>query len=517
MNLKYFSHLKNDFPSGLVVFLVALPLCLGIALASGAPLFSGLISGIIGGLIIGALSGSHVSVSGPAAGLTVIVLDALDILGSFEAFLVAVLLAGVIQFLLGVAQAGIISHYFPSSVIKGMLAAIGLILIMKQIPHAVGWDADYEGDLSFFQPDGENTFSELFRSFEFMEPGAVIISIVCLGILLLWELPFMKRQNIFKIIPGALIAVIAGILINQFYQSAYPEWFLVESHMVSIPVPSNASDFIGQFTLPDFGILTNINVYISAFTIAIVASLETLLCIEATDKLDPYKRITSTNRELRAQGIGNVVAGLIGGLPMTSVIVRSSANIDAGSRTKMSAIVHGMLLLLSIIFIPNLLNLIPLSALAAILLVVGYKLAKVPLFKQMYRLGPTQFIPFIVTIVAILFTDLLQGILIGMGVAIFYILRNVYRSPYHFESEDHDDKRQRIKIKLAEEVTFINKGSMLLTLRQLPENSIVTIDGSKSKNIDYDVIEIIENFKETARHKNIDLILKSIDSNGSEI
>jgi MFS superfamily sulfate permease-like transporter len=308
MNNNLFAHLKSDFPAGLVVFLVALPLCLGIALASGAPLFSGLISGIVGGLIIGTLSGSHVSVSGPAAGLTVIVLDALEVLGSFEAFLVAVVLAGVIQFLLGIAKAGIISHYFPSSVIKGMLAAIGLILIMKQIPHAIGWDADYEGDLSFFQPDGENTFSEIIRAFEFMQPGAFIISTVCLGILLIWELPAIKRRTLFKLIPGGLVAVIAGILLNQFFQQARPEWYLLDDHMVSIPVASTTSEFIDQFTLPDFGILNNINIYISAFTIAIVASLETLLCIEATDKLDPYKRITSTNRELRAQGIGNIVA-----------------------------------------------------------------------------------------------------------------------------------------------------------------------------------------------------------------
>ena len=510
MKFDQLSHLKNDLPAGLVVFLVALPLCLGIALASGAPLFSGLISGIIGGLVIGALSGSHVSVSGPAAGLTVIVLDAIDMLGSFEAFLTAVLLAGIIQFILGIVKAGIISHYFPSSVIKGMLAAIGLILIMKQIPHAVGWDADYEGDLSFFQPDGENTFSEIIRAFEFMQPGAAIICLICLIILLVWEMPAIKQKTIFKLIPGGLVAVVAGILLNQLFVNIRPEWNLSGDHLVMIPEAEDTAAFIRQFTLPDPGILTNINVYISAFTIAIVASLETLLCIEATDKLDPYKRITSTNRELRAQGIGNILAGLIGGLPMTSVIVRSSANIDAGARTKMSAIIHGLLLLLSIILIPHLLNLIPLSALAAILLVVGYKLAKVPLFKKMYRLGMNQFIPFIVTVLAILFTDLLQGILIGMGVAIFYILRNVYRSPYHFEHTDHDKERQRINIKLAEEVTFINKGSVLLTLSQLPENSIVTIDGSRSRNIDYDVLEVIENFRETARHKNIELRLKSI-------
>ncbi len=512
MKTRLLSNLKNDFPSGLVVFLVALPLCLGIALASGAPLFSGLISGIIGGIVIGFFSGSNVSVSGPAAGLTVIVLDAIYGLGSFQAFLAAVVLAGIIQFALGIAQAGIISHYFPSSVIKGMLAAIGLILIMKQIPHAVGWDADYEGDLSFFQADGENTFTEILRATEFIEPGALIICVICLAILLIWEIPAIRQKMLFKLIPGGLVAVAAGILLNQYFSTSNSEWALSGNHLVTIPVAASATEFFGQFTFPDFGILTNINVYIAGFTIAIVASLETLLCIEATDKLDPLKRITSTNRELRAQGIGNIVAGLIGGLPMTSVIVRSSANIDAGAKSKMSAIIHGFLLLLSIILIPTVLNLIPLAALAAILLVVGYKLTKVSLFRKMYQLGWMQFVPFLVTIVAILFTDLLQGILIGMGVAIFYILRNVYRSPYQFEKDD-EGARQRIVIKLAEEVTFINKGSMLLTLRKLPENSIVTIDGSQTRNIDYDVLEVIENFKETAQHKNIELNLKSVKNN----
>ena len=509
MNSNLFSNLRNDLPSGLVVFLVALPLCLGIALASGAPLFSGLITGIIGGIVVGFLSGSHVSVSGPAAGLTVIVLGAIESLGSYPAFLAAVVLAGVLQFLMGIARAGIVSHYFPSSVIKGMLAAIGLILIMKQIPHAVGWDADYEGDLSFFQPDGENTFSEIVKAFDYLQPGAAIICAVCLGIMLLWELPAFKKASFMKLLPGGLVAVFAGVLINQLFGTIHPEWMLGTEHLVTIPIADTTEEFIGQFTLPDFGIFAKGQVYVVAFTIAIVASLETLLCIEATDKLDPYKRITSTNRELRAQGVGNIVAGLIGGLPMTSVIVRSSANIDSGARTKLSAIFHGLLLLLSIIFIPQILNMIPLAALAAILLVIGYKLTKIPLIKSMYKLGWNQFIPFIATILAILFTDLLQGIIIGMGVAVFFILRNVYRSPYHFD-EEHDGEHQRILIRLAEEVTFINKGSMLLTLKELPDNSKVTIDGSNSKNIDYDVIEVIENFCESAKNRNIQVELINI-------
>ncbi len=500
-----FKHFGSDIPSGLVVFLVAIPLCLGIALASGAPLVSGLITGIIGGIVVGALSGSHVSVSGPAAGLTVIVLNAITDLGSFEAFLVAVILAGLIQLALGIAKAGIISHYFPSSVIKGMLAAIGLILILKQIPHALGFDQDYEGDINFSQADGENTFTEIAKSFDYMQPAAIIICLICLGIMLLWEIPAVKRIKLFRIVPGGLIAVLAGIGMSLFFKNNNPAWALSPDHMVSIP-----KDFFGELYTPDFAILSNINLYISAVTIAIVASLETLLSIEATDKLDRFKRITSTNRELRAQGIGNILSGALGGLPMTSVIIRSSANIESGSRTKMSAIIHGFLLLGTVVLIPNILNMIPLAALAAILLLIGYKLAKIPLWIQMYKLGWDQFLPFSITIIGILFTDLLQGIVIGMLVSIFFILRNSYKTPYHFSENDSQAGKQ-IHIKLAEEVSFLNKGSVLLTLRNLPENSSVLIDGSNSKNIDYDVIEVIKNFKKTAETKNINLELKEIE------
>ncbi|WP_155211128.1 SulP family inorganic anion transporter [Fulvivirga aurantia] len=504
------SYFKTDFPSGLVVFLVALPLCLGIALASGAPLFSGLITGIVGGIVVGAISKSGVSVSGPAAGLTVIVLSAIATLGSWPAFLTAVVLAGVIQLILGFLKAGIVSHYFPTAVIKGMLAGIGLILILKQIPHALGWDADYEGDMFFSQADGENTFTELINAVNFMEFGAIIICAIGLLVMIIWERPALKKYSFFKLFPGGLMAVILGILINLGFQQYYPELYLSPSHLVSIPVASNATEFFGQFSLPDFSILTNIDVYIAAFTIAIVASIETLLCIEATDKLDPQKRITPTNRELKAQGIGNIVAGMIGGLPMTSVIVRSSANIDAGAQSRLSTVIHGALLLLSIILIPFLLNMVPLASLAAILLVVGYKLTKISLYKEMFSLGVRQYLPFIITIVMILFTDLLTGIAFGMAVSIFFVLRNNYKIPYHFESEN-GQAGKKINIKLAEEVTFINKGSILLTLRNIPENSDVVIDGSRTKNIDYDVKEILKNFQETAKHKNIKYELKAID------
>jgi MFS superfamily sulfate permease-like transporter len=509
-NPKIFSSLKSDFPSGLVVFLVALPLCLGIALASGAPLFSGIIAGMVGGLVVATLSGSALSVSGPAAGLTVIVFSAIEKLGSFEVFLLAVMIAGLIQIVLGYLKAGIIGYYFPSSVIKGMLAAIGLILILKQIPHAFGYDVDAMGDEDFFQFDGENTFSELFSAFNHLSPGATVICAISLVILLLWDSPFIKKYTFSRIVPGALIVVITGILLNLLFQRSFPELALSGNHLVVIPVAESLPGFINQFTLPDFTAWKNPQVYVVAGTIAMIASLETLLSIEAADKLDPYKRNTPTNRELKAQGVGNFVSALIGGLPLTAVIVRSSANVHAGARTKLSAIIHGFLLLASVVLIPRVLNLIPLSCLAAILLLIGYKLAKVSLFKNMYKLGWSQFVPFVVTVFMILLTDLLKGIAVGMAVSIFYILRNNYRTPYFFHKENYREG-EKITITLSEDVTFLNKGSMLLTLEHLPENAYVVIDGSNSQHIDYDVLEMIQEFRETARQRNIKLELIGID------
>jgi len=504
-----FDHIKSDLPAGLVVFLVALPLCLGIALASGAPLFSGIISGIIGGTVVAFASGSPLSVSGPAAGLTVIVLNAIQQLGSYEVFLLAVVLAGLIQIALGYLKAGIIGHYFPSSVIKGMLAAIGLILILKQIPHALGYDKDAEGDFNFIQMDGENSFSEIVNSINFLHPGAVIIASISLFLLIMWDKPFLKKYAFFKFVPGALVVVVLGLVLNQVFISMNSPFALSGDKLVMLPVASSASEFVNQFTLPDFSAFSNYQVYVVAITIAIVASLESLLSVEATDKLDPYKRNTPTNRELKAQGLGNSISGLIGGLPLTAVIVRSSANINSGGKTKMSAIIHGIFLLLSVIALASVLNKIPLACLAAVLLVVGYKLAKVSLFKSMFRLGWDQFLPFVITIIAILFSDLLKGIGVGMAVSIFFILRNNYKSAYYFQKEKHADG-ESIVIQLAEDVTFINKGSIALTLGHLPENSSVIIDGSKSNSIDIDVLELIHNFKETAELKNIQLELKNI-------
>lgn len=498
-----FQNLKNDIPASVIVFLVAVPLCLGIALASGAPLFSGIIAGIIGGIVVGALSGSQLGVSGPAAGLAIIVLYAIKELGGFEVFLLSVVIGGVLQLLLGFAKAGIIGYYFPSSVIKGMLSGIGIIIILKQIPHAFGYDKDYEGSLSFTQPDGHNTFSELFYMLEAVSPGAIIITVASLLILVLWEQPFMKKIKAFKLIQGPLVVVSLGIVLNIVFQSM-PDFALNAEQVVAIPVAESLTGFFDQFTFPDYSHLGNPAVWLTGATIAVVASLETLLCLEATDKLDPYKRVSPANRELMAQGAGNILSGLIGGLPITQVIVRSSTNIQSGGRTKMAAILHGIILLGCAMAIPALLNLIPLASLAAILFLVGYKLAKPVLFKQMYALGHTHFIPFMVTILGIVLTNLLVGIGIGLAVAIFYVLYNNYKKPFLFESDKHLSDGT-IRLELAEDVTFINKASIQRTLTQIPNGAKVIIDASKSINIDHDVLEIIEEFETNAQYRDIEV------------
>ncbi|PRY07406.1 MFS superfamily sulfate permease-like transporter [Pontibacter ummariensis] len=498
----YVANLGKDIPAGLVVFLVALPLCLGIALASGAPLFSGLITGIVGGLVVAWLSGSQLSVSGPAAGLTVIVLNGIETLGAFEGFLLAVVLAGALQLVLGFVKAGVIGLYFPSSVIRGMLAAIGLILILKQIPHFLGADEDFFGEMEFFQPDGRNTFSEIGYAFSSIQPGSLIIGIVSLVILVLWDNDRLKRYTFFKLVPGALVVVLLAVVLNLLFSSAFTSLAIAESHLVSIPIIGSSEELAGVLQLPDFSFLTNPDLYIVAFTIAIVASLETLLSVEAVDKLDPHKRRTDTNRELKAQGVGNMVAGMLGGLPMTAVIVRSSANVASGGQTRVSAFVHGVFLALSVFFLAEFLNMVPLSALAAVLLMVGFKLTKPSLYKGQLKLGHEQFVPFIVTILAILFTDLLIGICIGLAVGVFYILKANYKSPYFFHREESAN-RDTIHIKLSEHVSFLNKASIILTLDQLPHNSHVIIDGANSAYIDYDVLEAIMEFKKTAHERNI--------------
>lgn len=499
-----FKEIKSDLPASIVVFFVALPLCLGIALASGAPLFSGIIAGIIGGIVVGVASGSPLGVSGPAAGLAVIVLGAITSLGSWPVFLLAVMIAGIIQLSLGFLKAGFIAYFFPSSVIKGMLTGIGLLIILKQIPHALGYDKDAEGDFSFFQQDGENTFSALKIAFDLLTPGALLISGISMAILILWDTVLTKKHKIFQLIQGPLVVVILGILMNYMFQQGMLNFTLDSDQVVNIPVPETLGTFLSQFTFPDFSALTNIKVYEIAIVLAIVASLETLLCVEATDKLDPYKRITPTNRELKAQGLGNIISGLIGGLPITQVIVRSSANINFGGKTKMSAILHGVFLLISAITIAGLLNMIPLASLAAILLMVGYKLAKPSLFKQMYKQGWEQFIPFVATVVGILATDLLKGITIGILFGIFYTLRHSFRNAYHMRDKITTEEGHEVHhLVMAEEVSFFNKASVLNALDSIPPNSKVVIDFSNSKSVAHDVLELIANYEINAKTKDI--------------
>jgi MFS superfamily sulfate permease-like transporter len=502
-------NLRYDIPAGVVVFLVALPLCLGIALASGAPLVSGVITGIVGGVVVSLLSGSQLAVSGPAAGLTIIVLNGIDTLGSFELFVLAVFISGIIQFIFGVLRAGIIAYYFPSAVIKGMLAAIGLILILKQIPHFLGVDRDTFGDVEFFQADGLNTFTEILYSIGHISYGSFIVGVLSLAILLLWERPFIKKNPVLSFIPGALLAVFLGVLVNLSFYSVFPALAITPEHMVSIPIFKNYTEMTSSLAFPDFSGLNNSQVYVVAMTLAIVASLETLLCLEATDKLDPQKRISPVNKELLAQGVGNALSGLIGGLPMTAVIVRSSANIDSGAKTRISAFIHGLLLLAAVLVLPHIMNLIPLSCLASILLVVGFKLTKPSYFVREYKLGFDQFVPFVVTILAILFTDLLIGIGIGMFVGIYFILKVNYKNPYCYHVDDSDDF-STIKISLSENVTFLNKASVAQTLNTLPENSKVEINGENSVYISHDVLEIIHDFKISASEKKIELNLKGI-------
>ena len=503
--LGFFKEWKNDLPAGIVVFLVAIPLCLGIALASGAPLFSGIIAGVVGGIVVGMLSDSALGVSGPAAGLVAIVVVAIQTLG-FPAFLMAVVLSGVIQILLGYLRCGIIGYYFPTSVIKGMLAAIGLIIVLKQIPHALGRDADFEGDLAFHQADGHNTFSEIPLSLESYSVGSIAICAVCLAILILWERPWFKRYPAFRIVQGPLAAVIVGIGLGQLFRG-FETLALRPDQLVALPMASDWTSLLGQFSFPDFYSVSQSSVWMTALTLAIVASLESLLSAEATDKLDPYKRSTNLNRELRAQGVGNVCSGLVGGLPVTQVIVRSSTNIQSGARSQLSAVFHGVLLLFSVALIPWLLNLIPLASLAAVLFVVGFKLAHPVKFRETYRLGWDQFLPFIATIVAVLLTDLLIGISIGLVFSVFFILRQNYLHSYWLH-EEHIEDRKHIALELAENVSFLCKGSIMRMLQKIPPGAHVLIDGSHSLHVDKDVRDLLTDFVEGAKHQGIDVDLR---------
>lgn len=504
--INLFANLKSDFASGLVVFLVALPLCLGIAMASGAPLFSGIIAGVVGGIVVGYLSQSHLSVSGPAAGLTAIMLTGLTDVGSFNAVLTAVIIAGALQLILGFIKAGSISNYFPTNVIEGMLAGIGIIIILKQLPHAVGYDADFEGDQSFLQTDGDNSFSSLLGALDFFHPGAVVITLVSLAILISWErVPFLQR---FKLVPGALVAVVLGVVLNQLFLESGSRLAITAKHLVSLPVPQSLDDFSNILMTPDWGAFSNSKVWILGATIAVVASIETLLCIEAADRMDKHKRYTDTNVELRAQGVGNLVSGLLGGLPMTSVVVRTSANNNAGAKSKMSTIIHGVLLLISVLSIPALLNRIPLATLAAVLLMVGYKLAKPSTVKHFWEKGKYQFVPFVATVVGVVFTDLLKGVALGIAISIIFVLRGNLKRAYSFSKEAYADG-DVIHIQLAQEVSFLNKAAIKTTLAEIPEDSKVVIDATDTVYIAHDILDLIREFKYVrAKDENIKVKLR---------
>lgn len=505
----YFRHVNEDLPAGTVVFLVALPLCLGIALASGTPLFSGLIAGLVGGLVVSWLSGSQLSVSGPAAGLTVIVFNALQSIGSFQGLLVACVLAGFMQLAFGFLKAGIIGAFFPSAVIKGMLAAIGLILIIKQIPHATGYDTSFEGDESYMKETAESSFYELFDALHALTPGAVVISVVGLLILIVWELPWFKKQALLKLIPGPLVAVVWGVGFNTLVSKFAPSWQVNSNHLVKLPVSESPDDLLNYLIFPDFNYLSNPQVYVVAITIAIIASLETLLSLEATDKLDPLKRLTPTNRELKAQGIGNIISGFLGGLPMTAVIVRSSANINAGGKTSLACFIHGVFLLVSVLFFARYLNTIPLACLAAILLHTGYKLAKPSMFKDYYQKGMSQLLPFVITIGAILATDLLKGMAIGMAVGLFFVIRANYHAAITMTKTG-----SHYQITLNKDVSFLNKALMRKFILLVEENSTVTIDAQKAQFIDHDILETIQDFLASAADSKIDV--ETVDLFGKE-
>lgn len=502
------SLVKNDIKAGISVFLVALPLCLGIALAMGAPLFSGIMAGVVAGLLVSLLSGSEVSVSGPAAGLTVIVADAILTLGSFEGFLLAGLLAGILQIGLGLLKAGRLSSYFPESVIRGMLVAIGIVIILKQIPHALGDDRDFEGEFQFQQSDNENTFSEIAKSIVYFNEGALVISVSGILLLLAWERLAKKGIGLFKTFPASLGAVLLGVGLNELFAVVKPEWYLGNStnHMVSIPQFDSASDFFGSLNFPDFGFLSNSQVYISAVTLAIVGSLESLLSLEAADSIDPEKRISSTDRELLAQGVGNVASSLVGGLPITAVIVRTSANVYAGGRSRASSFVHGLLLLGCVLLIPGLLNRIPLAVLAAILIMVGYKLAKLDIFKQQYKQGLDQFIPFIVTIGFVIFTDLLIGIAVGTAVGLAFVMYSNFQSVIAVVRDDN-----RVLVKFNKDVSFLNKPRMKQVLMDLRPGDSVLFDGTRATFIDHDIFLIMKEFREAAPEKGIDVTFRSVN------
>jgi MFS superfamily sulfate permease-like transporter len=499
---------RNDLPASVSVFLLALPLCLGIALASGAPLQAGIVSGVIGGIVVGLLSNSSLMVSGPAAGLSVIAINGIASLGSFEAFLGAVLIAGLLQIGFSLLRGGIVGYYFPSAVIKGMLAGIGIMLVLKQLPHAMGLDADFEGDESFTQRDAQTTFSALGEMFDQIQPGAVVIASASLFVMVLWHQSALKKQQALKLLPAPLVAVLIGVALNALFARSIPAWALGTTHLVQLPVARDDGHLFGFFALPDMRSLLTVEAWRMGAIIAAVASLESLLSLEATDKMDEYKRKSDANRELMAQGVGNVLAGLVGGLPVTGVVVRSAANIDSGARTRWSAILHGVLLITSVLAIPTLLNTIPLAAIASILLYTGFRLAAPALFRTSWELGRSQFVPFVVTVVAIVLTNVLVGIVIGLLVAGFFILAEHLRQPALRQVSPAGAVLRRFQ--LPDQATFLLKANVDRTLSAIPDGARIEIDGSNTTRFDYDVLEALHEFAETARLRNIDYRLVNI-------
>ena len=491
-NVLSLATIPQDLTAGLVVFFVALPLSLGIALASNAPLFSGVLAGIVGGIVVGILSRSHTSVSGPAAGLTAIVAAQIGRLGTFDAFLLAVVIGGLIQIVMGLVRAGSLSAFFPSSVIKGLLAAIGLILILKQIPHLLGHDTDPEGEMSFSQPDHENTLSEFGSMLGDIHPGAATIGLASVALLVFWKkLPLLRSLRV----PPQLLVVLFGVGMSELFRQMGGRWKIGVSHLVQVPVSRTFSEFFGLLRLPDFSQWMNPDVFLAAFTIAIVASLETLLNLKGVDKLDPKQRTSPASRELLAQGVGNVVAGLIGGIPVTSVIVRSSVNINSGGQTKLSTIFHGVLLLASVMLLPSWLNMIPLSSLAAILLVTGMKLAGPAVVRQMWSEGRYQFIPFAITVVAIVLTDLLFGVVLGLAVSVLFILNSNLRRPLRCEVEKHLGG-EVLHVVLANQVSFLNRAALEQVLDSIAKGKNVLLDATNTVYMDPDILSMIREFQD---------------------
>lgn len=498
---------RHDGPAGVVTFLVALPLCLGIALGSGASLFSGVIAGIVGGIVVSIISGSQVSVSGPAAGLAVIVLTSVQQIGSYKGFLVAVVVSGVLQVVFGVLKLGMIADYVPNSVIKGMLAGIGLLIILKQLPHALGRDLDYIGDFSFLELGGNNTLKDIAAAIASAATGAVIIFVLSLALLIAWE-KLAKKSRVFQLVPGPLVVVGLGIVLNHAFGEVMPTFKLVQAeHLVNLPVPASVGDFFRQFTLPDFSVIEKSSVWKAAAIIAVVGSLESLLSLEAADRLDPYKRISSSSQELFAQGIGNVVSGLIGGLPVTSVVVRTAASVSAGARTWLSSFTHGVLLLVAVIMLPEVLKQTPLACLATILIVVGYKLTKPDLYRAVYAQGWDQFIPFVTTVLGVVFSDLLTGVVAGLLCGLFFVIRTNHHEGITVVNKDLD-----YLLQFTKNASFINKNEFRKKLRDLPNDSHVLVDGTRALFIDHDIVEILEDFRQLAPYKNIQIEVKHWES-----